>query len=379
MNLREEHGYTYGARSYTGADKYASRFQASASVRNAVTDSAVVESLKEINRIRNEKVSYEDLSNAKNKFAGDFVLRLEDPSTIADYALNIETNDLDDDFYEKFLQKINAVTPEDIQRVAKKYFKTDKMQIVVAGKGSEVADNLENVTVNGKKIPVRYYDKKGNLVEKPEYSKAVPEGVSVETVYNDYIKAIGGKKAISDVNSVMMQGSATVQGMPLTLTMKETKDGKSSQVTKMNGMTMSKQVFDGKTGYAEAQGQKMDYTEEQIAEAKKNAGLFPELETPKDATLTGIEKVDGKDAYAVSTSENSKSYYSVESGLKLQESNTVSQGGQTMTTSTKYDNYKEVKGVKFPHTVIQSFGPQEIKVDMTEIKVNEGVSDADFQ
>ncbi|WP_304156270.1 DUF4292 domain-containing protein, partial [Mesonia mobilis] len=76
---------------------------------------------------------------------------------------------------------------------------------------------------------------------------------------------------------------------------------------------------------------------------------------------------------------NSKSYYSVESGLKLQESNTVSQGGQTMTTSTKYDNYKEVNGVKFPHTMTQSFGSQEIEIEMSEVKINEGVIDADFQ
>ena len=110
MNLREEHGYTYGARSYTGTDKYVSRFSASASVRNAVTDSAIVETLKEINRIKTEKVDFEDLNNAKNKFAGDFVLKLESPSTIANYALNIETNDLPKDFYETFLKKINAVT-----------------------------------------------------------------------------------------------------------------------------------------------------------------------------------------------------------------------------------------------------------------------------
>ncbi|WP_304132246.1 M16 family metallopeptidase [Mesonia mobilis] len=379
MNLREEHGYTYGARSYTGTDKYVSRFSASASVRNAVTDSAVVETLKEINRIKTEKVDFEDLNNAKNKFAGDFVLKLESPSTIANYALNIETNDLPKDFYETFLKKINAVTQDDILRVANKYFKTDAMQIVVAGKGSEIAENLENITYKGKTIPVFYFNKDGEKVEKPEYNKAVPEGVTVKTVYNNYIKAIGGKKAIDDVNTVRMEGSGTIQGMPLSFTIMQTKDGKSYQATKMNGMVMSKQVFNGKTGYAEGQGQKMDFTEEQIELAKKSSGLFPELETPKDATLTGIEKVDGKDAYAVSTSENSKSYYSVESGLKLQESNTVSQGGQTMTTSTKYDNYKEVNGVKFPHTMTQSFGSQEIEIEMSEVKINEGVSDADFQ
>ena len=45
----------------------------------------------------------------------------------------------------------------------------------------------------------------------------------------------------------------------------------------------------------------------------------------------------------------------------------------------KYDNYKEVNGVKFPHTMTQSFGSQEIEIEMSEVKINEGVSDADFQ
>src|SRR6056297_248924 len=145
MNLREDKGYTYGARTSTGADKYASRFVAQASVRNAVTDSAIVESLKEIRRIKTEPVDAEMLENAKSKFAGDFVLRLEQPSTIANYALNIKTNELEEDFYETFLEKINAVTADDIQRVANKYYQTDNMRIVVAGKASEIAENLEKV------------------------------------------------------------------------------------------------------------------------------------------------------------------------------------------------------------------------------------------
>ena len=97
------------------------------------------------------------LENAKSKFAGDFVLRLEQPSTIANYALNIKTNDLSDDFYETFLQKINAVTAEDIQRVANKYYQTNNMRIVVAGKASEIAENLEKIEFNGKTLPVKYY------------------------------------------------------------------------------------------------------------------------------------------------------------------------------------------------------------------------------
>lgn len=379
MNLREEHGYTYGARSYTGTDKYVSRFSASASVRNAVTDSAVVETLKEINRIKTEKVDFEDLNNAKNKFAGDFVLKLESPSTIANYALNIETNDLPKDFYETFLKKINAVTQDDILRVANKYFKTDAMQIVVAGKGSEIAENLENITYKGKTIPVFYFNKDGEKVEKPEYNKEVPEGMTVNDVYDAYLKAIGGKEAAEKVNTVAMTGSATVQGMTISFSRKETKDGKSLQVSSMNGMTLGKEVFDGENGYQEGQGQKMDYTEEQIADAKANAGLFPELEVSEEAELIAIEKVDGKDAYVVQSSEDTKDYYDTETGLKVQSVTTISQGGQTGEDFSGFSNYKEVNGVKLPHTITKKFGPQEVDITMSEIKVNEGVSDADFQ
>ena len=135
MNLREEHGYTYGARSSVGTSRYnASRFTAGAAVRNAVTDSAVVETLKEIKRIKTEPVDAKDLANAKAKYVGDFVLALERPQTIARYALNIKLNNLPSDFYTTYLEKINAVTVEDVTRVANKYFKTENARIVVVGK-----------------------------------------------------------------------------------------------------------------------------------------------------------------------------------------------------------------------------------------------------
>ncbi len=58
------------------------------------------------------------------------------------YALNIETDELPQDFYQTYLKKINAVTAEDIQRVAQKYYLADNARIVVVGKGSEVAEGL---------------------------------------------------------------------------------------------------------------------------------------------------------------------------------------------------------------------------------------------
>jgi predicted Zn-dependent peptidase len=377
MNLREDKGYTYGARTSTGADKYASRFVAQASVRNAVTDSAIVESLKEIRRIKTEPVDPEMLENAKSKFAGDFVLRLEQPSTIANYALNVKTNDLSEDFYETFLQNINAVTAEDIQRVANKYYQTDNMRLIVAGKASEIAENLEKIEFDGRTIPVKYYNKLGEEVEKPQ-AKEVDASVTVEKVYQDYIEAIGGRNAVEEIESVVMKAEASVQGMALNLVLKRTADGKLNQEVSVGGNVMSKQVFDGESGFVVAQGQKMPYNEDQITAAKIDANPFPELEAG-DATLEGIESVEGVDAYVVALNENNKAYYSVESGLKLQTVQTVSQAGQTMSIPTGYSDYQEVEGVKFPFKMTQAAGPQTFEFNVTEVMINEGISAADFQ
>jgi predicted Zn-dependent peptidase len=376
-NLREDKGYTYGAYSSTGADKYASRFVANASVRNAVTDSAVVEALKEIRRIKTESVDPQALEDAKNKFAGNFVLRLERPSTIANYALNIKTNDLSEDFYETFLQKINAVTPADIQRVANKYYQTDNMRIIIAGKASEIGENLEKVEFNGKTLPVKYYNKYGEEVEKPQ-QKEVDASVTVEKVYQDYLAAIGGRDAVEEIESVVMKAEATVQGMALNLVMKRTTDGKLNQEVSVGGNVMSKQVFNGESGFVIAQGQKIPYSEDQIKAAKVDANPFPELETGK-ASVEGMESVDGKDAYVIAINENAKAYYSVDSGLKLQTVQTVSQGGQTMTIPTGYSDYQAVEGVKFPFKMTQAAGPQTFEFTVNEILINEGISAEDFE
>lgn len=378
LNLREDKGYTYGAYSRTGDDKYVARFTASASVRNAVTDSAVVAFLDELHRIRNEKVSEEELKNAKAKYTGDFVLALENPSTIARYALEIETEDLPEDFYETYLKKINAVTAEDIQRVAQKYFKVDNARIVVVGKGSEVLENLEKLTYEGKKIPVKYFDKNANPVDKPEYKKELDPGLTAEKVFESYIEAIGGKEAVNNTKTVHMQAAAPLQGQQLDLETKATVNGKFSNVVSIAGNTMQKQVFDGEKGYIEGRGQKMEMNEDQINLVKDQAHPFPEM-VAENAELTGIEKVNDEDTYVVKMSESVTNYYSVENGLKLRTVQTIKQGPQTMTIPMDFSNYKVVNGVKLPHTISQSMGAMTLNFEVSQYEINNGVSDSDFE
>jgi predicted Zn-dependent peptidase len=162
MNLREAHGWTYGASTNIGAGKYISKIRSTSSVKSIATDSAVVEFIKEIKKIRTEKVSQELLQNAKAGYIGRFVMKVEKPESVARYALNIETEDLPADFYENYIRNINAVTDEDVIQAANKYFLIDNTRIIIAGKGSEVIPGLEKLN-----IPIFYFDKYGNPIEKP--------------------------------------------------------------------------------------------------------------------------------------------------------------------------------------------------------------------
>ncbi|WP_340077222.1 pitrilysin family protein [Leptobacterium sp. I13] len=381
VNLREDKGYTYGAYSNVGADRYASRFRASASVRNAVTDSAVTAFLDELYRIRNERVSQQDLILAKADYVGSFVMALERPETIARYALNIETEGLPKDFYVSYLSKINAVTAEQVQEAAKKYFSVDNMRIVITGKGSDVLKSLENYTYKGKRIPISYFDKYANKIDRPVYEVKTPEGVSAKSVIEKYINAIGGKKKVEAVNSLFINAEGNAQGMALNMEVKVTSKNQFAMDLKMMGNSLSKQVINGDSGYIMAQGQQMPIPEEEFSKIKDASLPFPELYylTKDDLVIDGIEDLEGKSAYVVKVADNKVNYYDVETGLKVKEITTIEAQGQVITQEVGLGNYQEVSGISFPFTQKQSFGPQSIEFTIKEIKINEGVTEEDFK
>lgn len=163
MNLREANGYTYGASSYFKTDKWTKGvFNIKTSVGNAVTAPAVIETLKEVKRIRCEAVSEEKLAQAKAQYLGQFVLATERPQTIANYAINIKARQLSPYFYKNYIANINAVTKEDVQRVAEKYFQLNQMRVIVVGKKDEVLKDLESATFEGEKLPVYLFDSYAN-------------------------------------------------------------------------------------------------------------------------------------------------------------------------------------------------------------------------
>ncbi len=382
LNLREDKGYTYGSFSSINDNKYAaSRFRATAQVRNAVTDSSVVEILKEINRINTEPVSEKELKNTKAKYAGRFIMALEDPQTIARYALNIETEDLPKDFYKTYLEKLDKVTIADVQNAAQKYFNADNARVVVVGKGSEVLTNLEKIDYKDANLPVLFYTKTAERTEAPTNEAAVPEGITAESVIEKYMEAIGGKAKLESVDSYSLTAAAEMQGMKLDLEMKKTSNNQFMQDVKMMGNSVSKQVLDGDKGYVVAQGQRKDLTDEEIVKIKEESAPFPELNylSVGGISLEGMEMVGDKNAYKLKVTDNKTVFYDAETGLKLQEINVAEMQGQQVQSTFTFEDYKEVSGILFPFKLIQTVGPQNVEFIVSEIKVNDGVSPADFE
>lgn len=373
--LREVKGWTYGARSRVGASKNINRFTASASLKQATVDSAVVEMLTQINKIRKEFVKEDDLKNAKATFAGDFIRESAKPRTISNYALRIETQDLPQDFYEKYLANLEKVTKEDVMRVAKKYFMTDNARIIVAAKGSEVLDKLEAT-----KIPIYYFDQWGNKTEKPE-AKKVDGNMTAETVLNNYLKAIGGKDKAEALKTIAYTGSLQVPGLPAPANVSiKFGQGKFAQNISVPGMgTMAKTVVNDKTGYISQMGNQNDLTGDDLKEQQILSYPIVELSLlkQKDVKLEGIENFAGKDAYKVKFGKMAY-FYDTKTNLCLGHTMTVEQMGQTFAVETKLEDVREVNGLKLAHKWVQNMG-QELTTEFSEVKFNETFTDADFE
>jgi len=378
--LREEKGYTYGAYSSTNADRLIGNFTASCDARNEVTDSAVAAFLDVMSKFRNEKVSEERLQAAKNYLTGSFSRSLESPQTVASFALNIARYKLPKDYYKTYLQKLNAVTVDDVQKLAKKYVKPDKAYVLVVGKASEVASGLKRFSTSGK---IDYYDKYGNKYD-PSMNK-IPAGVTAETVLDKYIDAIGGRANIEKIKDKVSIIKGSVQGMEIKITISQKAPNKLLQVLDAGAM-QQKTIFDGTKGVQIAMGKEVPLEGDDLLETKLEATLNLFLDYKGHgitAELTGMEKVGGKDAYKITLTlpNNNKwiQYYDVDSGLLVKQTSMKKAPQGTFTVAITFSDYRDVDGIKFPHKFSQSVGPQSMDMEVESIKINSGLSDSLFK
>ena len=370
-NLRETHGWTYGAYSSVRPDEVSATFYAFGDVNANATDSSFVQMRQELQNMMDGDYTEDDLKKFKTMYAGDFSRSLESSDQIASYAYNIERYGLPADYYATYLQRLDALTLDDIRAVVAKYFDPDNMYWFCVGDPSVIP-------------ALAAYDSDGVVVEldfegKPIERKAVAEGVTVESVLDSYLEAIGGRALVEGINDMTENVEMNVMGMSMTTTTRRIIDQKCFSIAQtMGGNPISNIVLrDGKIKVS-AGGMEQEITDPAQVEAMSDIYPFPEILGAEQGyvfTLEGIENVDGSDAYKVRQEKGgmaSYNFYDVATGLKVK--SIASAQGQTQ--EVVYADYQQTPyGILYPmvqKTTLPQVGVVEAKV--TEVTINSGLT-----
>ncbi len=159
LNLRERHGYTYGARSQFAFRRQAGPFVVAAPVRNEVTRESVSEVLAELRRIRTGDIEDQELDDVKNYLMGVFPATVQTASDIASRLVDMELYGLPEDYFDRYRENIAAVTKDEITRVASKYINPERVLVVIVGNAADIREPLGTLG-----LPVQELDIDGNAM-----------------------------------------------------------------------------------------------------------------------------------------------------------------------------------------------------------------------
>jgi len=376
-NLREKHGWTYGAYSNLQSDKLIGKFSASAEVRNPVTDSSFTEILAEMSRLRTEVVPDEELNMVRNYMMGNFGRSLESPSTVASFAISTARYNLPKDYYSTYLTRLAAITPADVQLIAQKYIRPDNAYLIVVGKADDLAPKLKKFAKSGEIV---YYDIDGKIYDPNKKLKPAPAGITGEQVIAKYITAIGGTKNLKKIKDATINAGATMQNMPITMDMYFKAPDKMLMQVGSGAMVFAKQVYNTGKGVSSSpmSGETKAIEGDELAGMKEASMIFPEMYYASlgyTSQLLGIEEQkDLKQLYKVQITKGDRKeteYYDVQSGWKVR--------AESKEQVTEYGDYKAVDGIMFPHLMTQNMGPQTISFVVSAVKLNTKLKDEFFE
>jgi len=325
----------------------------------------------------------------KNYASGIFAYTLQDPQTIARFAIETEKYKLPADYYATYMEQIAAVTIDDVKEMAEKYITPNNAIILVVG-NKKIADKLVEFDANQK---INYYDIYGN--DYVEALKPAPEGVTAETVMNKYIEAKYGvakgkalDKKLKKIKDITVRMDATIQGQSINVTRYQKAPNKFANAITMGTMVVQKQAFNGTIGKSSGMQGSKDITGDDLEDLKLSSIMFLDAKYADHGItyeLLGIEPINGKDAYKmVQTKPNGDTeteWFNVASGLKVK-SMSVQENDEMpepITVISELSDYKEVNGIMFAHKTKQSFGPQTLDMTVTAIEINTKLGDEVFE
>lgn len=364
MNLREDKGFTYGAYSSIGSDKLVTSFSARASVNQTATDSAIHEFLYEIKKMVEGGVTEEELVAAKADLSGSFGRSLESPSTIASFAINTQRYGLPDDFYATYLQRLNAVTVDQVNAAAKKYLKPENMYITAVGNAKEIEEKLK---VFGEVTRFTNMASPEREIDTSDFNLSATE------VLDAYLTAIGGEEAAEKIKTTKINMSAEVQGNKLNMiTVQDSENDVMVQRMLMGGNEMSKTLLKDGKATVSAMGQSQVLPDEQFEYLKMSMYIVPELQYETmgyTISSDGVKDIDGETVYKVlitnPTGGEVSNYYSTATGLKIRSEDSIN-------GVISYGRYEEFEGVLLPVqlSVESPMIPFPLNFEVDDLEVN---------
>jgi predicted Zn-dependent peptidase len=384
QNLRENKAFTYGAYSNLESDRFNGSFTASVSVRTEVTDSAITEIIKELERLRNEPVTAEELDLAKKYMAGSFARSLEDPRTAARFALNTYLNGLEKEHYATYLQRLEAVTLADVQAAANAFLHPDNATIFVVGDKEKIAEGLVPLSMQTN-MPIMQLDENGERWREPALERVTDR--SAEDIIEAYLKALGGREAIAKVKDLRMDLKAEMGGIAIVMTNWYGSGGTFRSETKMGPTVVQEIILDGERAVSKGPQGTNELEDIDLEEVRRSATPVPEMDMSKVAerlVVVGRTKIGERDAFKVHLTTLSgttiSDYYDAENGLRLRREEERSMGGRTAVITTDYSDHVEASGVLFPRSITQSGGPMGVlSLTVTDVAVNKGTLPGFFE
>ena len=271
MNLREEKGYTYGAYTRFDAKRFAGDFEATAEVRTAVTGDSLKEFFYELERIRDEKASDQELTDAKNFLTGVFPIRAETQEGLTNLLVNQYLYDLPGDYLQTYRDQVSAVTSEQVQEAAKKYIHPDKLAIVLVGDADEILNQVGHYADD-----VEIFDTEKNPKDISSYSGERREPVDAS---GSWELSVDFQGQIVPVTLVLTEQDGTISGSL------ETVFGKGE----ISEGTISGNKFSAKAA-TEVQGQKLDLSISGKISGDSIAGTLTAPIAPDPLSFSGNRK-----------------------------------------------------------------------------------------
>lgn len=384
--VRTKEGLTYGVGGSIGRNYlYPGITSYSTFTKSASTFKAIRAMQEEMQRMRQELVSPQELRDAKDYLLNSQVFKFSSPEQVLARKLNQEYYNLPADVDDAFVAMVKSVTAEDVRQIAEQYLHPEKMLIMVLGKEADLDDKLENWG------PVKKID---YSIPPPPLKEVFPE-ITPESIqkgqellaaaqkkgYRNYVKMLKSSRSVMDVTITMPQGK-----MQMKMTDSTRYPDFNHQQIEVMGMKIVN-VITPKGGYGEQMGQRKAISAEQVAE-NRFARFYDLLVRPEGyqiqflkADKLGDDPVDVMLIREENGSRWKKIYLHQKTGLLMAEESMMEIMGQGKKPArTVYGDYRQIKGLPFAHTIrIEAEGKPFMESKVSKVEVNPTLDDALFK